>query len=300
MADTYCGKNCAECAQREERGCPGCTDGPGKRIYGECALAKCCREKEYESCAVCPDSADCRTYRLCPADIGNRSRDAEAEHRRRETILLDAPLLAKWLGILLVMGISAEVIALIVGRARVDSALGLMAIVMILATVVGKVLALLRLSSVEYGYRKAVSGYLIGTGLIALSLLIADSTYTMAVGIFALLVELVGYGFQCVGLYEEITAHTRVLQGADDALAGKWLRLRKWRILERPFGLIYKVGGGLLLGTETIGGAIAGLILILVLTLYNVTVLVIEYVCLYRTVRVFRRYAAQDITEEDE
>ena len=45
MAETYCGKVCRECEQKEALSCPGCKLGPGKLYGGDCELAKCCREK---------------------------------------------------------------------------------------------------------------------------------------------------------------------------------------------------------------------------------------------------------------
>ena len=53
MAETYCGKICAECAQKETLNCSGCKAGPGRQFGGDCKLAKCCRAKGHQECATC-------------------------------------------------------------------------------------------------------------------------------------------------------------------------------------------------------------------------------------------------------
>lgn len=49
MSETYCGKSCAQCTQKEALNCPGCKVGPGRQLGGECELALCCRGKGYEA-----------------------------------------------------------------------------------------------------------------------------------------------------------------------------------------------------------------------------------------------------------
>ena len=39
MSETYCGKDCGSCPQREAMNCPGCKTGPGAAWPGECELA---------------------------------------------------------------------------------------------------------------------------------------------------------------------------------------------------------------------------------------------------------------------
>ena len=50
MAETYCGKSCAECTKKEELNCMGCKTGPGRPFGGDCELAKCVRDKGHETC----------------------------------------------------------------------------------------------------------------------------------------------------------------------------------------------------------------------------------------------------------
>ena len=49
MAETYCGKSCAECTKKEQLNCSGCKAGPGRQFGGDCELAKCVRDKGHET-----------------------------------------------------------------------------------------------------------------------------------------------------------------------------------------------------------------------------------------------------------
>lgn len=46
----FCGKDCDSCTRREGQGCPGCGEGPGRPLFGDCGIAACCRGKGHESC----------------------------------------------------------------------------------------------------------------------------------------------------------------------------------------------------------------------------------------------------------
>ncbi len=43
MAETYCGKNCSECAEYQNSLCPGCRQGPGSWLGNDCDIAQCAR-----------------------------------------------------------------------------------------------------------------------------------------------------------------------------------------------------------------------------------------------------------------
>lgn len=63
MAETYCGKSCLECGQKDVLNCPGCKAGPGKQYGGDCELAKCCRSKGHQECSTCGFNGNCGTLR---------------------------------------------------------------------------------------------------------------------------------------------------------------------------------------------------------------------------------------------
>lgn len=59
MENSYCGKNCNDCLDKAEVGCPGCKMGPGKSSDTLCKIAKCCNYKETDGCAACEDNVSC-------------------------------------------------------------------------------------------------------------------------------------------------------------------------------------------------------------------------------------------------
>lgn len=59
MEETYCGKSCAHCMLREELACPGCKEGPGRPVSGECNIASCCRSTHHANCETCMDHTHC-------------------------------------------------------------------------------------------------------------------------------------------------------------------------------------------------------------------------------------------------
>lgn len=59
MENSYCGKNCEDCLDKAEVGCPGCKLGPGRESDALCKIAKCCIYREIDGCAACERSASC-------------------------------------------------------------------------------------------------------------------------------------------------------------------------------------------------------------------------------------------------
>ena len=93
MAETYCGKTCSECAMKEELNCPGCKLEPGRPITGDCALARCCREKGHNTCDTCNIHGNCNTYYIRHQMPQRRQKDRKLEQERQAAIARKAPLL---------------------------------------------------------------------------------------------------------------------------------------------------------------------------------------------------------------
>ena len=100
MAETYCGKTCAECSKREELNCQGCKTGPGRQFGGDCELAKCVRDKGHETCETCGFKGNCGTLRSRESMPDYRIRKIESEKMRKAAIAKRAPVLGKWLWII--------------------------------------------------------------------------------------------------------------------------------------------------------------------------------------------------------
>jgi len=58
MAEAFmgkCGIYCGDCKFRQKTNCPGCGKTAPNMFWGECRLARCCIEKGYDHCGLCPD-----------------------------------------------------------------------------------------------------------------------------------------------------------------------------------------------------------------------------------------------------
>lgn len=55
MYQSRCGLDCAACENREKCDCPGCLELEEGNWAGDCEVKKCCEEKLFEHCGLCPD-----------------------------------------------------------------------------------------------------------------------------------------------------------------------------------------------------------------------------------------------------
>ena len=86
MSQTYCGKNCSECTQKEVLSCSGCKSGPGRQFGGDCELAKCCREKGHEVCDTCGLYRSCGVWWKREGQPEYRIRKIEEEVRQKKRL----------------------------------------------------------------------------------------------------------------------------------------------------------------------------------------------------------------------
>lgn len=88
MHEAYCLKSCADCGQ-----CGGCFVGA---CAARCGIAKCCKEKNHESCESCTRFDGCRlrmSRDAMPEKLHEEDRRAE---QQRQASLARAGLLGKW------------------------------------------------------------------------------------------------------------------------------------------------------------------------------------------------------------
>lgn len=104
MAESYCLKSCAECGQ-----CSGCRGGA---YAARCDIAKCCREKNHESCESCTRASFCSVRNgrdKMPGKLHDQDRrEAELRQAYREK----AAVLAKWTRIIFWCMIAANVVGI--------------------------------------------------------------------------------------------------------------------------------------------------------------------------------------------
>lgn len=280
MAETYCGKTCAECSKREELNCPGCRPGPGRELGGTCEIAMCCHRKGHETCETCGFRSSCATVRKKWNMPEYRLQKIEADKMVQKAIARRAPVLGKWLWILFWLVIPANVASFMTMESVVEwlPQLRLPGEILSLACNLTYSLILLRLASEEEGYRTAGICGIISSAVSAL----AASSSAQESPAWALLVTIPMAVVALVGEYNEFTAHATVLAGVHNEQSDKWENLWKWNI-----GMYAALLGSTLLLVII---PVIGAIVLIGSTLGMLVVSILKLVYLYRTAKIFRDY----------
>ena len=285
MSETYCGKNCVECTQKDALNCPGCKTGPGRQFGGDCELAICVRSKGHETCETCGFKGNCGTLRGRDHIPDYRIRKIEAEEMRKAAIARRASVLGKWLWILFWLIVPSTVGSLISNETTTEimPALFLPGLIInaICSLTYGAIL--LKLASEEDRYRTAGMCILIAGVSSALAAIVnGTSDGAVWITIFTFPAAIVAL----IGEYNEYMAHSAVLSGVDNELSEKWEVLWKWYIglFLGMFGCIFVMLIIPILGAIAILGCAIGTIVVAILKL----------VYLYRTAKIFREYHIAD------
>ena len=281
MAETYCGKSCAECTKREELNCQGCKTGPGRQFGGDCDLAKCGRDKGHETCETCGFRGNCGTLRSRESMPDYRIRKIEAEAMRKAAIAKRAPVLGKWLWIIFWLIIPSTIGSIMSHETTAKILPGLVMPGQIINAICSLTYGaiLLKLGSEEDRYRTAGICALIAGGV---SAVVAIITGTAEEATWTLLFTLPAAVVAMVGEYNEYMGHSAVLSGVDNELSEKWELLWKWYI-----GLFLGMFGCIIV---MLIAPILGVIAILGCAIGTVVVGILKLVYLYRTAKIFREY----------
>ena len=281
MAETYCGKTCAECSKKEQLNCSGCKAGPGRQFGGDCELAKCVRDKGHETCDTCGFKGNCGTLRSRDSMPDYRNRKIEAEEQRKAAIAKRAPVLGKWLWIIFWLIIPSTIGSIMSHETTAKILPGLMMPRQIINAICSLTygVILMKLGSEEDRYRTAgICALIAGVSSAATAIVNGMSDGATWILIFTLPAAIVAL----VGEYNEYMAHSSVLSGVDNELSEKWEVLWKWYIglFLGMFGCIIVMLILPLLGAIAILGCAIGTIVVGILKL----------VYLYRTAKIFRDY----------
>ena len=219
MPETYCGKNCADCAYKERLACPGCQTVLKLGDAAPCRLAACCLERGHESCATCQFQSSCSVLARSderPARLLRKRRRAAA---RQATLFRNAPFLQRWLWVLFWLYLFSVLVRFLDNRlpAGTPAAVAIYMLNLIVPVIYGTVL--LVLSQKITLYRTAGILLLIGGGCSVATALIPE--------VFRLPVSLIQCVIVLVGLYLEYKAHTALARAFDSTLAECWQHL--WR-----------------------------------------------------------------------
>ena len=288
MTETYCGKNCSECMQKQENNCPGCKTGPGRTYGGDCEIAKCCREKGHESCDTCSWQENCRTRQSCGRQPDIRRSRIEAEQKRQKAAADRALLLGKWLWILFWLIVPATIAGFLKTNNVMKSAPGLYVFgqVLNIAYSVAYGIVLLQLAAEEDRYHTAGVCALVSAAIGVLIIILFGNSEAP---VWSLLITLPAAVVALIGEYNEYGGHSAVLEGTDNELSEKWMKLWKWYI---RFTLC-TVGGMIFMLFAPVLGAIAAL----VGAVGTAVTGIMKLIYLYRTAQIFRSYSSENLQE---
>ncbi len=284
MAETYCGKTCVGCAQKEILACAGCKVGPGRQHDGDCKLAKCCREKGHQECITCGHNGTCNTLRGKERMLEYRLKAIEAEKIRAAAIAKCAPVLGRWLWILFWLIIPNTIASFMTD----ETIVGLIPAALVLGQVLGAIcssvygIILIRLASEEERYRTAGICALVCGVMNLLTACIPgayqDSWWVLTLALLTVIAV-------PIGQYNEFTAHSVVLTGLDNKQAEKWAALWKWYIM--MYGAI--IGSVLLI----LFIPFLGFLVTFAAGIGRLVVSIFKLVYLYRTAKLFREYSIE-------
>lgn len=260
MIKTYCGKECEQCMTRRLHECDGCTDENGKKKSEKCVIAQCCEEKQYGTCVSCGKRKKCVTYHYVMTPL--------------------ASMLGTWISVLFWLIVPSIVATVLTS----ESVVNIVPEVEVPGTILKVVIAvaygviLLKMSSAHYRYKLAgISRFILQVISIVVLFIDAGSGWIVAI---ALIFEVISLFSE----YNEIEAHSKVLEDIDDELASSWCWL--WYAnLAMDAGIV----GGLLIAFIS---PKLGALILLAASICAIVVSVLKLVYLYRTAEVFKKIGA--------
>lgn len=281
MAETFCGKSCADCLTKKELNCPGCRFGPGRSISGECDLAQCCRSRGHETCGSCSFKVRCGKYMRKEKAPDDRLRRMNAEKERIAENARRAPTVARWMSVLFWLVIPSLIGSLFTSDTTQNWIPGFYIPALLLqygsSIIYGVVL--LMLSKLENGYRTAGILMLISPIVSILMLFIGSMDAAATLFIFTIPMLIV----QLIAIYLEFHAHADIMSDMDDNLSNLWLGLWKWTI-----GMYALTFGSLIV---MVINPVLGVIAMLAGLVGTVGVGIIKEVLLFKSARAAKQYA---------
>ncbi len=257
--ESYCGKDCRECTDREETDCPGCLSGPGGRYYKGCEIAVCCRTLHRTACEGCTSYDDCLKRKNSHIMPKLRAKREQEEKERIKARKRRAQFLKKWLWVIFLLLIPRFVASSFTGE-PVRSALPVLhyagEAVLILCSV-AKGLIYLRLSPFDRHMKEAGLYYIGIAGVELFLLFLTGGRVADAVKILTLLPTM---ALELFCLYNECRGYSGITKEFDSELSEKWLKL--WRfyggsvgagLLSIPVLLIFRSLGAIVLLASSLG-----------------------------------------------
>lgn len=284
MAETYCGKNCSECAEYQNSLCPGCRQGPGSWLGNDCDIAQCARDKGCATCLGCDSEKTCI---LCAGAsvMPERRKQRAAAKEAGQALRRQHKNVGKWLWIYFWMLIPNFIAAFMTNNSVVQVLPGLKfpgEILSILVSVAQCVLLfLLAKEEKNYGYAAWAVVGLVVIGAVTLPL---SEEALRDLPVLSALLLMGAAVLEAAVVFYECKGSMTVLIGVDDSLAEKWQKLWKRYWVMVAVLLV----GSLVAMMQSVFTAVIGLLAILGSGIGLIVVGTQRLIYLYKTAKLFR------------
>ena len=287
MAETYCGKNCSECAEYQNSLCPGCRQGPGSWLGNDCDIAQCARDKGCATCLGCDSEKTCI---LCAGAsvMPERRKQRAAAKEAGQALRRQHKNVGKWLWIYFWMLIPTFIAAFLTNNSVVQVLPGLKfpgEILSILVSVAQCVLLfLLAKEEKNYGY---AAWAMVPVVVISVPDVIYHAGYfktSPSLTHILAIMSLLAAASTAVMSYFECKANRKVLTDVDARLSEKWRKL--WGQYRIAWILLF-ASGALVLIRITAVKVLGGMVLVAA----NIGMIVVgiqRLIYLYKTAKLFR------------
>ena len=287
MAETYCGKNCSECAEYQNSLCSGCRQGPGSWLGNDCDIAQCARDKGCATCLGCDSEKTCI---LCAGAsvMPERRKQRAAAKEAGQALRRQHKNVGKWLWIYFWMLIPTFIAAFLTNNSVVQVLPGLKfpgEILSILVSVAQCVLLfLLAKEEKNYGY---AAWAMVPVVVISVPDVIYHAGYfktSPSLTRILAIMSLLAAASTAVMSYFECKANRNVLTDVDARLSEKWRKL--WGQYRIAWILLF-ASGALVLIRITAVKVLGGMVLVAA----NIGLIVVgiqRLIYLYKTAELFR------------
>lgn len=287
MAETYCGKNCSECAEYQNSLCPGCRQGLGSWLGNDCDIAQCARDKGCATCLGCDSEKTCI---LCAGAsvMPERRKQRAAAKEAGQALRRQRKDVGKWLWIYFWMFIPSLIAAFMSYNIFVRTLFALRLPGEILCILIGIVqcvlLFLLSKEEKNYGY---AAWAMVPVIVISVPDVIYHAGYfktSPSLTHILAIMSLLAAASTAVMSYFECKANRNVLTDVDARLSEKWRKL--WGQYRIAWILLF-ASGALVLIRITAVKVLGGMVLVAA----NIGMIVVgiqRLIYLYKTAELFR------------
>lgn len=254
--------------------------GPGRAIYGDCRIARCCANKGHNACDGCNLNMRCEKYRGRSEEAQKRIIRRQEEHAYRKEIAQNAPAVSSWMSVLfwlLIPNLLGTVFTNETVRGWIPGLYTPGWFLKYVSNIVYAVVLLIMSKRAERYKMAGIFAIIASVGGILISPL-ATAEMAAAGIVFSIPLTVISF----LAVYNEFHAHSEVMEGIDYNLSNSWAGIWKWYI-----GMYAAILGGVIIT------GIIPLLGIIVVFAGGIGLLIVGIICeafLYESAKSARAY----------